>query len=102
VWIEGDRDRGADEASRRERWPGDAPIDFDALASAPFEKVLVRGAWRPEVVGREGAGWEFAAVCRVLAERIGGKVVVFDRSAHNPQREEPEAFNRLLRELWAA
>jgi pimeloyl-ACP methyl ester carboxylesterase len=101
-WIDGDRDPAADEASRRETWPGEAPIAFDVLASARFPKVLARGAWKPEVVGREGAGREFAAVCRVLAERIGARVIVFDRSAHNPQLEEPEALNRLLREVWAS
>jgi pimeloyl-ACP methyl ester carboxylesterase len=95
-------DWAAVEASRNERWPGDAPIDFDALASAPFPKVLVRGAWSAEVApGREAEGEGYRAVCETIAERIGGRVLVFGSSAHNPQIQEPERFNALLREVWA-
>lgn len=102
-WMEGFGDKGwaAAEATRRERWPGDAPIRLDVLAATAVPKVLVRGAWRPEVVGRDGAGRDFAATCDVIADQIGAKVVVFERSTHNPQLEEPEAFNRMLRDLWA-
>lgn len=102
AWTDtlGEDDWAAVEASRHERWPGDAPFDFEALA-APFPKVLVRGAWSTEVApGREDAGAGFGAVCEVVAERIGGRVVVFERSAHNPQIQEPEAFNALLRKVW--
>ena len=98
-----DSDWAAAESSRKERWPGDAPIDTEALARAGFPKVLARGAWRPEVAGgREAVGAGFAAVCEAIAGRIGGRVVVFEHSAHNPQREEAESFNALLRETWDA
>lgn len=97
----GDLDWAAVEASRRERWPGEPPIDFDVLAAAPFPKVMVRGAWSADVAGREGAGRDFEAVCRVIAERIGARIEVFVRSTHNPQLQEPEPFNELLRALWA-
>jgi pimeloyl-ACP methyl ester carboxylesterase len=90
------------ESSRRERWPGDAPFDFETLAAASFPKVLARGAW-PQlgVPGRQEVGSAYAAVCEVIAGRIGGHVVVFERSGHNPQLQEAEAFNALLRSVWA-
>lgn len=96
----GDRDWVAAEATRNERWPGSAPIEFGVLAAASFPKMLVRGAWKPELVGDEGAGRDFAAVCRVIAERIGARISVFEQSSHNPQLQEPDAFNQFLRKLW--
>ncbi len=103
AWTEGfsESDWAAAESSRRERWPGDAPIDYDALAAAAFPKVLVHGGWNPEVVGHKakvGAG--FAAVCRAIAERIGGEVESFPSSTHTPHHEEADAFNDLLRRVW--
>jgi pimeloyl-ACP methyl ester carboxylesterase len=102
AWTEafGDQDWDAAEASRRERWPGDAPIDLHALGIATFPKIVVRGAWKPEGSGRQDGGRDFAAICQVLSKRIGARSVVFDRSSHNPQLQEPEAFNQLLREVW--
>ena len=104
AWTEGfdEADWAAAESSRHERWPGDAPIDFEALAAAQFPKVLVHGGWNPEVVGHKakvGAG--FAAACRAIAERIGGEVESFSASAHTPQHDEAAAFNELLRRVWA-
>lgn len=103
-WIGsfGDDDWVAAEASRRECWPGDPPIEFDVLAAAAFPKVIVRGGWNADLVGRDGAGRDFAAVCRVLAERIGASTVVFEQSMHNPQLEEPDPFNSMLRDLWSS
>ncbi len=103
AWTEGftESDWAAAESSRRERWPGDAPIDFEALAAARFPKVLVHGGWNPEVVGHKakvGAG--FAAVCRSIAERAGGEVVSFPAWSHTPQHEEAAAFNHVLRRVW--
>jgi pimeloyl-ACP methyl ester carboxylesterase len=102
AWTESLDELGwaAAEASRRERWPGDAPIRYGVLASASFPKVLARGAWKPEVVGREGAGRDYAAVCQVIADQIGARVAVFEQSGHNPQLQEPQAFNQLLRATW--
>ena len=105
AWTEGfsPADWAAAESSRRERWPGDAPIDYDALAAATFPKVLVHGGWNPEVVGHKakvGAG--FAAVCRAVAERIGGRVETFAASSHTPQHEEAAAFNALLKRVWGS
>jgi pimeloyl-ACP methyl ester carboxylesterase len=98
----GKQDWAAAEASRHERWPGDAPFEFELLRAASFPKRLVRGAWKPEVVGRDGAGKDFAAVCDRIAQEIDApEVIVFDRSSHNPQLHEPDAFNDFLRKLWA-
>ena len=105
AWTEGfsASDWAGAESSRRERWPGDAPIDYEALAAASFPKVLVHGGWNPEVVGHKakvGAG--FAAVCSAIAERIGGEVERFAASAHTPQHDEAAAFNELLRRVWGS
>ena len=97
----GPEEWAAAEASRRERCLGDAPLDLKKLGEAAFPKVVVRGAWPAELAGREGAGRDFAAICQSLAERIAAELVVFERSCHNPQIEEHEAFNRLLRDLWS-
>lgn len=103
AWISsfGEQDWAAAEASRHERWPGDPPFQLQVLRTAKFPKLLVRGAWKPEVVGRDDAGKDYAAVCDRIARQIGGQVVVFEQSAHNPQLQEPEAFNALVRETWA-
>ena len=105
AWTEGfsEADWAAAESSRRERWPGDAPVDYDVLAAAGFPKVLIHGGWNPEVVGHKakvGAG--FAAVCRAVAQRIGGEIESFGGSAHTPQHDEAAAFNELLRRVWAS
>lgn len=105
AWVEGfsDQDWEAAESSRRERWPGDAPVDFAALAAAGFPRVLAHGGWNPEVVGRKAkVGAAFAAVCRAIVERTGGEVERFAASTHNPQSEEPAAFNALLHRVWDA
>ena len=103
AWTEGfsEADWAAAESSRRERWAGDAPIDYDALAAAAFPKVLVHGGWNPEVVGQKAkVGTGFAAVCRAIAELIGGEVESFPGSSHTPHHEEAAAFNDLLRRVW--
>jgi pimeloyl-ACP methyl ester carboxylesterase len=98
TWIAslGEKEWAAAEATRLERWPGDAPIRLDLLANAEFPKVVVAGGYD----GHTRGGRDFAAVCRHLADGIGARLVVFERSTHTPQLEEPEAFNQLLRELW--
>ncbi len=98
----GGKEWAAAEASRRERWPGDAPIDLEALTAAAFPKVVVRGGWRDDVApGRGRAGEGFRVTCEAVAAAIGARIVVFEQSAHNPQLEEPERFNALLRGVWA-
>jgi len=98
AWLAsfGEAEWSAAEATRRERWPGDAPIRLDLLARGGFPTVVVTGGYD----GHTRGGRDFAAVCRTLANGVGARLVVFERSMHAPQLEEPEAFNRLLAELW--
>jgi pimeloyl-ACP methyl ester carboxylesterase len=94
-------DLAALEASRRERWPGDAPVDLGALRNAGFPITVVRGAWMPAVFpGGHPTGRAFAAVCHAIVTATVAREVVFSGSTHNPQIEEPGAFNALLREVW--
>ncbi len=104
AWTEGfsESDWATADASRRERWAGDAPLPYDELAAAGFPKVLAHGGWNPEVVGRKAqVGAAFGAVCEAIAERIGAELAVFPDSTHNPQHEEATAFNELLKRVWA-
>lgn len=95
------KDWAAIEASRKEQSSVDAPIPVDVLAAARFPKVLVRGAWPPErFPGRETMARAYREVCEVIAQTIGGRVVAFKDSAHNPQMEEAEQFNTFLRGVW--
>ena len=95
------KDWAAAEATRRERWPGDAPLQLPALARLSVPKVVVVGGWPADLFpGRQAAGRALRVVGEALADRIEGRLVVFDRSAHNPQIEEPAAFNELLRDIW--
>jgi pimeloyl-ACP methyl ester carboxylesterase len=98
----GPEEWAAAEGSRQERYLGDAPIDLEALRAAAFPKVLVRGSWPSELAGRDGAGRDYAAICEALADQVNAKIVVFERSCHNPQIEEHQAFNRLLRTVWSS
>jgi pimeloyl-ACP methyl ester carboxylesterase len=100
TWIAsfGVSESAAAEATRRERWPGDAPIRLDLLAQAAFPTVVVAGGYD----GHTRGGRDFAAVCRHIADETGARLVVFEHSTHTPQSEESEAFNRLLRDLWTS
>jgi pimeloyl-ACP methyl ester carboxylesterase len=87
------------EASRRERWPAEVPVEWDALASAPWPKTVVTGT-APALPGGELARQGYNETARAVAERIGADLVAFDGSRHVVQLDEPERFNRLLRETW--
>jgi pimeloyl-ACP methyl ester carboxylesterase len=105
AWVEGlgENDWAAAEATRRERYPGDAPVDFDILAAAAFPKVVVSGGWPPDIApGRERARDALNDVADAVAVRIGAEREVFPRSSHGPQWEEPQAFNEFLRKVWTS
>ncbi len=87
-------------STMNERPLWEARLPLDELARAPFPKLVVSGDWftRSELA-RELAGRTFNRVCDVIAERTGAERVVFPGAAHNPQLEQPEAFNRRLRDL---
>jgi pimeloyl-ACP methyl ester carboxylesterase len=93
-----DEDWAAAEASRQERFPGDAPISFEAAARVAGPRVLVHGG----APARGTVGAACRAVCEILSEGIGGELVIFEASQHNPQLEEAGRFNALLRRVWAA
>lgn len=102
--IEGssEQDWRAADASRRERWPGDAPVAFEALAVASFPKVIVRGAWQAQQrAGRVMPAKAMQATAEAAARKSGAELVVFESSAHDPQMEEPDRFNDLLRRIWS-
>ena len=89
------------EASRRERWAGDAPIPYDELAAASFPKVFAHGGWNPEVVGHKASvGAAFRAVADTLSQRVGGVTVAFPDATHNPQSEAAADFNAMLQRTW--
>ena len=70
---------------RVERPPAEAVIPFDALARAPFPKLVVSGAHSPV----------FDAVCDVLEERLGAERAVIPGAGHSVQRLG-RPFNQLL------
>ena len=99
TWTE--RERAAAEVCRRERWYGDAPIDFARLAAIGARKVVVMGAGRPPTTsGADDAQDAVRIVCTALADRTGAELVRFESSTHFPNTEEPERFNALLRDVW--
>ena len=67
-----------------ERPPSEADPPLEALAAAPFPKLVVSGAHSAA----------FDAVCDVLQERLGAERVVLPGAAHNAQRTP--GFNQTL------
>lgn len=67
-----------------ERNPWEADIDLDALAAAPFPKLVVTGAHLPA----------FDIVCEVLVERLAAERLVLPGYGHTAQRH-PEFNGRL-------
>lgn len=59
-----------------ERAPWEAEIPFDALAAAPFPKLVVSGAHNAA----------FDAICDVLEERLGAERVVLPGAGHSLPR----------------
>lgn len=70
-----------------ERAPWEAEIPFDALAAAPFPKLVVSGAHNAA----------FNAICDVLEERLGAERVVLPGAGHSIPRAP--GFNELLEEF---
>ena len=68
-----------------ERSPAEAVIPLDALAHAPFPKLVVSGGHDPA----------FEALCDVLTERLGAERAVLPGAGHSVQRLG-EPFNELL------
>lgn len=87
-------------ASMTERGPWEARIPLDALAAAPFGKLVVRGDWRdapPEAQRRARA--TFHVICDVLEGRLDAEGAELS-AAHNPQLLGAP-FNDRLRSFWS-
>jgi pimeloyl-ACP methyl ester carboxylesterase len=85
--------------SERPFWEADIPTE--ALAAARFPKLVCTGGRATATPAAKAlAGAAYGAACAVLAGASGGRLVSFDRSGHNPQIDEPDAFNQTLLELW--
>ena len=81
--------RGA-QALVGERFPGEAQIPLDALAAAPYPKLVVSG----------GHGAAFDAVCDVLEQRLPAEGAVLRGAGHSVQRLGPpfnDRFEAFLR-----
>jgi pimeloyl-ACP methyl ester carboxylesterase len=101
-------DWAAADTWRHEAWPGDAPIDLQALATAGFPAIVAIGQYDPAA---QPAAAQYAttghlhalqAERRALARRINARLEVLARSMHNPMAEETDTFNTLLRQTWRA
>jgi pimeloyl-ACP methyl ester carboxylesterase len=68
-----------------ERPPWEAEIPLDALAEAPFPKLVVSGGHHPA----------FDAVCDVLERRLGAERAVIPGAGHSVQRTGPPCNKRL-------
>jgi pimeloyl-ACP methyl ester carboxylesterase len=104
AWIDsfGPTDWAAVETSRRERWPGDAPVDLGAIAAAGFPTGVVAGGWPPKGGQPPSAfGLALRAVSEAVALGVGAQLKVFGAAYHSPQTEDPEHFNAFLRDVWA-
>jgi pimeloyl-ACP methyl ester carboxylesterase len=84
-------ERGA-RLSMVERGPWEAGIPLDALAAAPFPKLVVSGAHNAA----------FDAVCDVLERRLGAERAVIPGAEHSVQRTGAPFNERLERFLTAA
>ncbi|HKY88909.1 MAG TPA: alpha/beta hydrolase [Candidatus Limnocylindrales bacterium] len=92
-----DADRRATRASMGERDPGEAEIPFDALRARSFPTLVARGRWDIDPASAAIAGAAFAAVCRVLVERLAASEAIFAGAAHAPQLLGPPFNDRLDR-----
>ncbi|HEX3265753.1 MAG TPA: alpha/beta hydrolase [Candidatus Limnocylindrales bacterium] len=96
-----DEDWHSIDNSRYEAWPGGAPVALDRIAAAAWPKAIVTGS-APTEPWLEPVRRAMRATARIVARRTGAALMEFDGSTHAPQLEEPERFNRFLRDLWDA
>ncbi|MEV6523368.1 alpha/beta hydrolase [Longispora sp. NPDC051575] len=79
-----------------------AEIPTGALAEAAFPKLVLTGAWDIDAPGyRPEMGAVIQLVGEAVAARIGARLVRVGGAAHEVQREQAEATNALLTDLWA-
>jgi 3-oxoadipate enol-lactonase len=84
------------------RKPDELVAAIEAIRDRPDSTDVLRTLDAP-VTFAVGAGDLFFPVeeAEVVATRLQSRLVVFDRSRHLPNLEEPERFNRFLREVLA-
>ncbi|GLY93360.1 alpha/beta hydrolase [Actinoplanes sp. NBRC 103695] len=106
----GDRPRPAPEAWLRraaatalhERPCWLADLATEPLRAAGFPKLVIVGGWETIPPGyRPGMATLMRTVCARVADRIDARLAHIPGAAHEPQRDQPEALNALLTELWA-
>jgi pimeloyl-ACP methyl ester carboxylesterase len=82
----GEKHRQAAITTAMEPPPSEAQVPLDALAVAPFPKLVVSGEWdAAPPTAREIAGRAFHVVCDLLEERLRCEQARFSGAAHNPQ-----------------
>jgi pimeloyl-ACP methyl ester carboxylesterase len=94
-------DRRAIEATMTERPIWGARVAFETLRAMSCPKVLCLGGRRLLPGPMTLSGRALHVVGAEVAERIGAEVAFFEFSAHNPQLEEPVAFNKGLLQTWS-
>ena len=80
--------------SMYQRPPWDAVLPLDALAAAPFAKLVVAGGWDTATAAtRASAGAALRAVCDAIAPRLGPELLVIPGALHTPHMGRPALFN---------
>jgi pimeloyl-ACP methyl ester carboxylesterase len=94
-------DRRAIEATMTERPIWQARVAFETLRAMSCPKVLCLGGRQLLPGPMSLSGQALHVVGAEVADRVGADVAIFDFSAHNPQLEEPLAFNERLLQTWS-
>jgi pimeloyl-ACP methyl ester carboxylesterase len=104
-WTE--LDRVAADATRVEAMPLLPPVDWAGVGRVTGPRVVVSGGWPAERRRAEQrprgarAALSFQDTARVIADRLGVSLVVFDDSGHTLQLTDPARFNELLLTAWS-
>jgi pimeloyl-ACP methyl ester carboxylesterase len=102
-----DLDRIAADATRVEAMPLLPPVRWDGVLDVAGPRVVVSGGWPAEHRRAEQrprgarAALSFQDTARVIAERLGVELVVFEESGHTLQLTDPQRFNALLLQTWS-
>ncbi|MFV2011169.1 MULTISPECIES: alpha/beta fold hydrolase [unclassified Micromonospora] len=80
-----------------------ADLATQPLTDAAFAKLVVVGNWGTVPGGyRPGMAQVMERVAATVADRIGARLVRVPGAAHEPHREQPDAVNKVLEQLWSA
>ncbi|WFE27886.1 alpha/beta hydrolase [Solwaraspora sp. WMMD791] len=79
-----------------------ADLATQSLADAGFAKLVIVGDWGTVSGGyRPGMAQVMEKVAATVADRIGARLVRVCGAAHEPHREQPDAVNKVLEQLWS-